>query len=316
MKLKMIITGLLICFFVAQSFIGSPEDFSEMLPKLSDYNIFQDRPADLVPSKEFKQYEISNTLFSDYAEKQRLIKVPHGKFIRAVDDGLPDFPEGTILAKTFYYDNDQRDKTKGKRIIETRILVKRNSTWNAGTYLWNDEQAEAFLTTTSSKVNINWIDEKGSEKLISYRVPSNKECMSCHKYENDIMPIGFKLRNLNIEVTRNLVKINQLKYFRDISLFGDINPASFSTVPSWQDHSKTLEQRARAYLDISCAHCHNQKGYCAAANLNLGYETDFAQTNISDKKKTCSQFHETGPHAFVWRKDCARRRTCAHRGIY
>jgi len=49
----------------------------EMLPKLSDYHIFQGTAPDLKPTDNFMTYELSAGLFTDYAEKQRLIKVLH-----------------------------------------------------------------------------------------------------------------------------------------------------------------------------------------------------------------------------------------------
>src|SRR6187402_749632 len=94
------------------------ENNIEMSDKLSDYSIFQGDQSNLIPVDGYEPYEVSTQLFSDYAEKQRLIKIPGGSKIIASDDGLPDFPEGTFLVKTFYYFNDKRDVSKGKKIIE------------------------------------------------------------------------------------------------------------------------------------------------------------------------------------------------------
>ena len=71
-----------------------------LLPKLSDYNIFSGGPQALVPGNGFQLYELATGLFTDYAEKQRLIKVPAGTTITVVNDGLPNFPDGTILDST------------------------------------------------------------------------------------------------------------------------------------------------------------------------------------------------------------------------
>ncbi|HEY0667357.1 MAG TPA: hypothetical protein VGD22_04220, partial [Sphingobacteriaceae bacterium] len=84
-----------------------------MLPKLSDYKIFQGSPANLIPANDYKLYELSSQLFTDYAEKQRLIKVPGTAQITATGDGLPHFPDGTIMVKTFYYYLDKRTQNKG-----------------------------------------------------------------------------------------------------------------------------------------------------------------------------------------------------------
>jgi hypothetical protein len=137
-----------------------------LLPKLSDYNIFTGDPVALTPGNGFQLYELATGLFTDYAEKQQLIKVPSGQTITAVNDGLPQFPDSTILVKTFYYFNDKRNVSKGKRLIETRLLIKNNGQWMAGTYVWNKEQTEAALVTGGQKTTVSWIDEKANNKRV------------------------------------------------------------------------------------------------------------------------------------------------------
>jgi hypothetical protein len=88
---------------------------STLLPKLSDYAIYSGKASNLQPSNDYKFYELSSQLFSDYSEKQRIIKLPAGTKLATVDNGLVDFPESTIIVKTFYYCNDTRDATKGKK---------------------------------------------------------------------------------------------------------------------------------------------------------------------------------------------------------
>lgn len=257
----------------------------EMNPKLSDYNIFQDGAAELIPSADFHLYELSTELFTDYAEKQRLIKVPAGYTMTATDDGLPDFPDGTILVKTFYYYNDKRDPAKGKKIIETRLEIKSNAKWNVSTYLWNEQQTDAVLITTGLNKTINWIDQQGEGKVISYHIPSSRECSTCHNSSETIIPIGPKLRNLNIEVTRNATAINQLKHLSNSGILDAADPTSIPVLPGWQDTTYPLKERGRAYLDVNCAHCHNARGVAADSKLIFSYETSFGNTNIDGKKK-------------------------------
>jgi len=242
-----------------------------MLPRLSDYGIFQGAAADMRPSAAFVHYELGTTLFSDYAENQRLVKVPAGSRIRVTSDGVTEFPEGTVLAKTFYYHNDKRDPSKGKRIIETRVMVLSGGVWMAGTYLWNAEQTEATLAVRGSTATVQWIDAAGTGRSINYVIPSNNDCATCHNSNKTFSPIGFKARNLNIDVTRDGRRMNQLKYLQGKGLMDVPDPAVLSSLPDWQDSSYTLAQRARAYLDVNCAHCHNPNGYCAKANIDLSY---------------------------------------------
>jgi len=286
MKWVLVTITVVACLITSQSFIKSPvEETATLFSKLSEYRMYDGALEELMPSKQFFVYELSSTLFSDYAEKQRLIYIPPGSTLKAVDDGLPVFPEGTILVKTFYYNNDGRVPSKGRKIIETRVLVKTGSTWVAGTYVWNAEQTEAFLATNSSNVEMTWVDGSGERKKISYHIPSNKECATCHRSGDAITPIGPKIRNLNREVERENKNINQLAWLQHLSILETGQPASFSALPDWQDKSQTLEHRARAYLDINCAHCHSKDGYCAKSGFKAGYDIAFNTTNIEDSKK-------------------------------
>ena len=47
--------------------------------KLSEYNFFQGRLADLSPGREVYPYTINTPLFSNYSEKLRFIKLPPGE---------------------------------------------------------------------------------------------------------------------------------------------------------------------------------------------------------------------------------------------
>jgi len=88
---------------------------------------------------------LNTPLFSDYAEKLRFVKIPEGKTVAYNLTEVLEFPVGTTLIKTFYYPNDFRDISKGKRLMETRLLIHEASGWKASEYVWNDEQTETVL---------------------------------------------------------------------------------------------------------------------------------------------------------------------------
>jgi len=274
--------------------LSDSENSIPMLGKLSDYNIFQGNQSNLIPGNGYELYEISTQLFSDYAEKQRLIKIPGGTKITASNDGLPDFPDGTIIVKTFYYFNDKRDISKGKKIIETRLLIKSGSAWTAGTYLWNDEQSDAILLTTGLNKTINWTNESGTGRVISYHIPNNRECATCHNSNDAVIPIGPKIRNLNIDVVRNNATVNQLAYFQNTGILNPVNPASFSRLPDSHNTSFSIPERARAYLDINCAHCHSQNGKASGTGLYFGYDLPLGETKITSKKNRIKNMMSAG----------------------
>lgn len=267
---------------------------TEMLPRLSAYAIFEGDPSDMIPTDSFTLYELATQLFSDYAEKQRLIKLPKGEVITPISDGLPDFPSGTMLVKTFFYYNDKRDTSKGNKIIETRLLIKMNSGWSVGTYLWNEEQTDAVLITTGIDKTMNWIDDAGRPKVISYHVPGNSECSTCHQSNRTIIPIGPKIRNLNIDVTRHGTTVNQLRYFNALNLMSNVTPSSFHELPNWKNSSYSLEERTRAYLDVNCAHCHSAGGFAAYEEIYMGYDTPLTDSKIVRRKTAIISKLESG----------------------
>jgi uncharacterized repeat protein (TIGR03806 family) len=242
----------------------------------------------------FTKYELATPLFTDYAEKERLIKLPAATTLTPAGDGLPIFPDGAILVKTFFYWRDKRDTTKGKQLIETRVLLKTSGAWQAGTYVWNEEQTEAFLTNAGQKIAINWIDETGTEKNIRYQVPTTSQCGVCHQSTNAITPIGFKVRNLNFPVARTGQMINQLTWLAQKGIFPAINPSAYAALPAWNDSTQTMEKRARAYLDVNCAHCHNEKGYCKSSDFHPAFENTLPETKIEERKKRILRFLRSG----------------------
>jgi uncharacterized repeat protein (TIGR03806 family) len=249
--------------------------------KLSFYKLFKGSISALEPNDNVETLQLASTLFTDYAEKQRLIKLPKGKQVILNGEGLPIFPDGTIIAKTFYYANVVG---KGRQIIETRLLILDKSKWNVATFRWNAKQNEAFLVTKGATVPINFTRQNGEVMKISYHIPTREECGSCHRLNETILPIGPKIRNLNIEIEKDGKNINQLVYLMKRGLFKKTAIDSLTGLPNYHDLSLPLAQRARAYMDINCAHCHQPGGFAGHTTLNLDYRTDLDHTGIKFNK--------------------------------
>lgn len=252
------------------------------LENLSELNLFTDELNNLTPSEHAFEYYLNTSLFSDYAHKQRLIALPTGSSMEYIDDGFPFFPDNTLISKTFYYNNDERDLSLGKKIVETRILIKMNGVWELGNYIWNEEQTDAILDTSSTTTNVplSYIDEDGNANDVSYVIPSSQECFDCHSNDNNITPIGPKLRSMNFN--------NQLENFISNNYLTNISdPSTITTLPNWEDENYTLEERARAYFDINCAHCHSDGGFCQfQSTLRFSYEIPFEDSQIYERRNS------------------------------
>ena len=104
--------------------------------------------------------------------------------------------------------------------------------------------------------------------------------------------LGLKLRNLNFEVERASIKVNQLKHFETLGLIEQVNTEAISSIPNWQDQNISIEKRARAYFEINCSHCHNAKGLVSDKNLYFDYELDYKNTGIAKHKKAIVKLME------------------------
>jgi uncharacterized repeat protein (TIGR03806 family) len=255
-----------------------PNVATEFKPTLSEMNLFVNDLEDLEITPLAFKYDLNTTLFSDYAHKQRIIALPEGTSMEFDGDGLPIFPDNTVIAKTFFYNFDERDLSLGRTIIETRILIKINGVWETGDYTWNADQTDAVLDTAGSTLPISWIDVDGVTNSTTYKIPSNTDCFTCHSNNDNITPIGPKLRSMNFRLNG----VNQLEQFiANSQLTGVTDSNSITVLPDWEDTNERLEDRARAYMDINCAHCHVPGGHCDdETTLNLAFETPLDQTDI------------------------------------
>lgn len=257
--------------------------------------------ADLLPADGYLSYELGSTLFSDSSEKSRLLYVPPGSTIESVGDGMPRFPEGTVLVKTFLYNHDERDPSLGRRIIETRLLVLNQGAWNVATYVWNDAQTEAFLELGGSTTAVNWIDVTGRERSIDYEVPDQVSCVACHQQSGASTPLGPELRHLNFDVERDGFAVNQLRHLTASGALADIDPATVAAAVDYLDTTVPITDRGRAYLDMNCAHCHNPGGWSRPANQGLDFriETPFEATGILQEERSIERNFVAGEMPFL-----------------
>lgn len=280
--MKSVLALLITCLLSSCSFNEKGDGFSknnmDFPITLSSFGLFKGEMLKLIPSDSVHVFELSSTLFTDYTEKQRLVKLPPGTTMIAKKDGLPDFPNGAMLAKTFYYTADQ---TKEKqKIIETRILIKNKGKWNVATYKWNSTQTEALLINDGAIVPVTITKPNGERQDINYKIPTVYDCYDCHRNNNELTPIGPKLRNMNVDVYIQGKSLSQLQYLKNKRLLAVKIHEKITKLPAYKDKSFSTEKRARAYFDINCAHCHNPKGFAGAYSLDLRYENVYPNTGI------------------------------------
>ncbi len=234
-----------------------------MPKKLSEFGFFY-RPRSQ-ESLSAVAYELNTPLYSDGADKLRFAYVPHGETIQANGDGLLEFPVGSALIKTFAF-----GEGGDRRLIETRVLLHRAEGWVALPYVWNEEQTDARLAVAGARIPV--MTPAGEN--ISYRVPNKNQCKQCHVKDGEVTPIGPKVRNLPLSWLAIAIRTGDLGLDTADLPFGPA-VAGGRRMPDWNDieHS-SVDARARAYLDVNCAHCHQPGGMASNSGLDLRWEQD------------------------------------------
>jgi uncharacterized repeat protein (TIGR03806 family) len=242
--------------------------------RLSQYGLFNGNLNELNPTEGLLPYDLNTPLFSDYARKQRFIYIPVDNSIEILESNILNFPIGTILVKNFFYNVNDQNPLLGRTLIETRLLIRYKDKWIPNAYVWNEEQTDAYLLRTGKTKSMSWIDAKGAQSYVDYRIPSVNDCSTCHRKNGSITQLGPTIRNLNKTYIYQDKEENQLLRWRYQGYFKEnIALDDIQKLPVWNDtDSAPINLRARAYLDVNCSHCHNSSGSARNSGLFLGYD--------------------------------------------
>ena len=288
-KISLLIT-LLICF-ESQSQNINDYDFENFLntPKfLSEYGFFKDL-KNQIPVEDVHPYSLKSALFSDETDKLRFVYVPKGKKIGYVKNKVFIFPVGSVLIKTFAYLN--KNGPMAAELLETRLLINTNDGWEAISYVWNEDQTDAKRAIAGATIPTKFINSSGEIINIRYRAPNQNQCKECHQLKKVMTPIGPKARNMNKLVQYKTGEMNQLVYWAALGWINEnLGSASIS---DYADVNAVLEDRARAYLDINCGHCHIPGGSADTTGLYLNY-TERGKEQIGIYKKPVAAGRASG----------------------
>jgi uncharacterized repeat protein (TIGR03806 family) len=235
--------------------------------RLSDFGFFH---ADGAPVDDLIAYDLATPLFSDHAIKERYAYIPEGMTATYSAADVFDFPVGSALIKTFVFAPDMRRPDEGARRIETRVLLHRKDGWVAYPYVWNEDQTDAVYAPIGASVRIETVRPDGQPVVIDYRAPNQNQCKTCHQDGKRIAPIGPAARHLNHDGPYGRNQIADWTA-RGV-LAGAPAPEAAPALPSAFDPVAPLETRARAWLDINCAHCHNRSGGASNSGLFLRWD--------------------------------------------
>lgn len=231
---------------------GPVEEFPDLL---SETGLFADID-NLVAAPGVLEYDVQMPLWSDGARKRRWIALPGTATIGFDETGSWTFPVGTVLVKHFEIDTEPGVT----RRLETRVLLNTSTGWGGYTYRWNAQETDAQLLDGGESETF---DIQGNEGPVSitWDYPSRAQCLACHTTAAGRV-LGLRTQQLNRDFEFPLRVDNQLATWSHIGMF-DLNlaaPGQYEAFPLLDDPEVAGELRARAYLDVNCAHCHQPTG--------------------------------------------------------
>jgi uncharacterized repeat protein (TIGR03806 family) len=260
---------------------------------LSDYGVLSSDGKTLSLIGRTMPYDLMAPLFSDYALKFRTVTLPVGATVGYRAEDTLDFPIGTVISKTFYYQKDavhpgswlQGGKPDGGEaidlgryhLVETRILRRdTDGTWQANAYVWNEAQTEATLKRIGQVIDASLRNPRNDRvQRFSYEVPNARQCQACHAVDATmgqagIQPIGPKARWLNADYLYAKGRENILQHMNEVAQIAGLPELAQLPKPiAYADPSHTIDARARSYLEVNCVHCHNAQGDARQSGLFL-----------------------------------------------
>lgn len=262
----------------------NPQELA-ILTQLSEYDLFDtDENGKLIPKQFGTSYTLNTSLFSDYTHKDRVIFLPKDSQIQYESDKVFTMPIGTIISKTFSMPSDLTKPNEDLLKLETRLLIYQPKGWFAVSYTWNQEGTDAEIAYAGKNIPIQFKDTDGKKVNFTYSVPSRNQCTSCHQsYEGrsqSIVPIGPKAKHLNKEISmKDGIRKNQLSIWKEKGILAGLPMFAVPKLVDAFDNHHSVEDRARAYLDINCSHCHQGTG---AAGMNSKLILNAEESNLSE----------------------------------
>jgi uncharacterized repeat protein (TIGR03806 family) len=267
----------------ARAFLNMPETADGKVPVLlSQTGVLRDSrtfaPADgLIP------YDLVFPFWSDGARKTRWVAIPQAR-VHFSPTGEWAFPNGTVFVKTFDLPTDEAHPQTVRR-LETRLLVRNSHGGVYGVdYKWRADGSDADLLSSSVSENIPIHQADGSVRQQTWYYPSRKDCLTCHTPRSGGV-LGVKTRQMNRAIAYpSGITDNELRVWNHLGIFdtqlSDAQLAQLPKLAAEDDHSRSLEDRARSYLDANCSHCHRPGG--TIASFDARYDTPLAQQGLID----------------------------------
>ena len=260
-------------------------------------------------------YSVNAPFWSDGAHKERFLVLPPGGKIDYKRDRGWEFPDLTVLVKSFALEATEGDAAS-RKWIETRFLTKQGGEWFGYSYQWNDAGTDAELVSTKG-ADVEFA--VGARKQ-AWHYPSRSECMVCHSRAANYV-LGLCEAQMNKDHTYpNGRTENQLQLLERLGLLktdwhgearGKVTdktntpqagqrgvpvasllplpPEKLNRLVNPYDKSADLTARAKSWLHANCSSCHVEAGG-GNAQMELEFKTPLDKMRILDAKPMHTTF--------------------------
>ena len=269
-----------------KAYLRMPQSDQQPPPLLlSQTGAFKD-PRGLKPADGLIPYDINVSFYSDGAAKSRWASIPYvgevtSTRIHFAPTGEWQFPAGTVFVKHFEMATDET-KPEVTRRLETRLLVRdANGGVYGATYKWRADNSDADLLSSNLTETLA-IQTASGFRTQTWYYPSRQDCKTCHTPGAGGV-LGVKTRQMNRDFCYPSGVIdNQLRSWNHVRLFEpelkESDIATYTRLAPAGDVSRSLDERARSYLDVNCAYCHRPGG--TVAYFDARYDVPRERQNL------------------------------------
>ena len=286
--------------------------------KLSDSGLF-DSVKDHRMKPGVLPYSVNAPFWSDGAHKARFLALPPGGKIGFNRTRGWDFPDKTVLVKSFALETKANDPA-GRKWIETRFFTKQAGEWYGYSYEWNAAGTDATLVGEAGRDRDFTVKDAAGVRKQTWHYPSRAECMVCHSRAANFV-LGQcevqmnKLHTYPTGRTDNQLRVIEHLGLFDVSWSGEVSgavkeavtrqqpgqrtpkpthmlhapPAALKKLADPYDKSQDLGLRAKAWLHTNCATCHVEAGG-GNAQMQLDFPTAWDKMRLIDVKPVHQTF--------------------------